>query len=397
MYFFLKERQYYENRYDHQTVERARFDELYYEKFLVELKNKMLKGDTIEMPRYAVVLNAFYMQAIGNELLDRYERRDQYIDEWMVSDESKDDQIATARLAKELHCHHCNRQGLRIIDKSLMHRGDNKNINMPEEVLFMLRCTHCNKNSAFWEDGEAWVAKSTLCPKCSNEMTHKTNNPKQKLTFIYTCSVCQYSYKEKINLNENKKESDPNYKKDRIHYCLIDEVFRHHLFEIRRGLTEMAELGKYFKERDDNKHIYDAIKELKKTNIAGITPLLQPTLEKAGYIEFSLDKPEMGKDVFVGFSCLDSKSDRNDYDSKKMLEKLITKELNGTNWRLMSDGVSYRLGYLSGRLHGYEREEDLKRLVIQNKNLTKNHKNLGSKNKSSTNIIKDRNGNDIIL
>lgn len=32
----------------------------------------------------------------------------------------------------------------------------------------------------------------------------------------------------------------------------------------------------------------------------------------------------------------------------------------------MSDGISYRLGYLSGRLHAYESEADLKRLVMQN-------------------------------
>lgn len=33
----------------------------------------------------------------------------------------------------------------------------------------------------------------------------------------------------------------------------------------------------------------------------------------------------------------------------------------------MSDGVSYRLGYLSGRLRAYEREEDIKQLVMKNK------------------------------
>lgn len=67
-------------------------------------------------------------------------------------------------------------------------------------------------------------------------------------------------------------------------------------------------------------------------------------LEKEGYIDFHLDKPEMGRDVYVGFSCLDSNSDRKDYDSRKTLKKLVDSALEDTNWRLMSDGISYRLG-----------------------------------------------------
>lgn len=86
---------------------------------------------------------------------------------------------------------------------------------------------------------------------------------------------------------------------------------------------------------------------MKKPKIAELTTILSPALEKAGYIEFSLDKPEMGKDVVIGFSCLDGKSERGDYDSEKSLKKTVEKALADTNWRLMSDGNHYRLGYLT--------------------------------------------------
>jgi len=49
-----------------------------------------------------------------------------------------------------------------------------------------------------------------------------------------------------------------------------------------------------------------------------------------------------------------------------VLKKLVDRALSDTNWRLMSDGISYRLGYLNGRLRAYEREDDLKTLVEQN-------------------------------
>lgn len=125
----------------------------------------------------------------------------------------------------------------------------------------------------------------------------------------------------------------------------------------------------YFFIRSSPTIVYDAMKEIKKPKIAELTPLMQPVLEKAGFTDFSLDKPEMGKDVYVGLNCLDTKSDRNDYDSRKTLEKLVKKTLADTNWRLMSDGVSYRLGYLNGRVRAYEREEDLRQLVIKDRKL----------------------------
>ena len=62
------------------------------------------------------------------------------------------------------------------------------------------------------------------------------------------------------------------------------------------------------------------------------------------------------------FSIHDAK-ERSESQSMGDLKKAITKNLQGTNWRLMSDGVDYRLGMLSGRLRGYEREEDLLELV----------------------------------
>lgn len=41
------------------------------------------------------------------------------------------------------------------------------------------------------------------------------------------------------------------------------------------------------------------------------------------------------------------------------LKKTVNSVLVDINWRMMSEGVNYRLGILSGRLKGYEREEDI--------------------------------------
>lgn len=145
VYTHLKNRQYYEDLYDRHTVEEGRRDQPHYDKFLEELKSKLPKGDSLELPRNAVIANAFYMQAAGIELLDRYENRDQRIGEWMTQDKAKDDQIASARLAYEPTCRHCGEQGLRITDKALLQRGENASYDDPEDVLFTLDYPHCKK------------------------------------------------------------------------------------------------------------------------------------------------------------------------------------------------------------------------------------------------------------
>lgn len=394
MYTHLKERQFYEDIYDRHTVEDARRDIVYYYKFYAEVESKLDKDDTIDRPGNAALLNAFYMQAVGLELLHRYESRDLYIDEWMAKDKAKDDQIATARLNEEPHCGHCSKEGLRIIDKSLMHRGDTYRIEDPEEVLFNLECPHCKKRCAFWEDGELWKPKPTLCPKCSSDTTHTTARTKKTIISTYTCSTCKHSFKEKMDLSGKEKKPDPDFEKDRAHFCLWDKRFREHLFATKKGFEDMARLGKEFKEKEDNKHVYAAVKAMKKPKIAELIPLLSPILEKSGYIELSLDKPEMGRDVIVGFSCLDSKSDREDYDSRKNLKKLIDQALVDTNWRLMSNGISYRLGYLSGKIRAYEREEDLRKLVVKRGNI-KSTKTDDNSNSAST--IKGQSGETIVL
>lgn len=369
MYVHLKERKYYEDLYDKFTVEDARRGMVYYDKFYTEFETKLPKDEKIERPGNVFVLNVFYMQTVGNELLTRYEKRNEQILEWMDRDESKDQQIASARLIEEPYCHHCGKRGLRIKDRSLMHRGEDNKIDGPEEVLFMLHCPNCDINCAFWEDGTAWKVKLALCPKCNSEVTHITTKTKNAITVTYTCTSCQHSFKDKMGLSVKKEKPDPDFAKDRIHFCLEDKEFRDRLFNMRHDFMEMAKLGKEFKEREDNKHVYDAVKEMKKPKIAELVLLLAPVLEKVGYIEFHQDKPEVGRDVYVGFSCLDSKPERNDNDSRKTLKKLVDSALSDTNWRLMSDGISYRLGYLNGRVKAYEGEEALKELVIRSQKL----------------------------
>ncbi len=70
-----------------------------------------------------------------------------------------------------------------------------------------------------------------------------------------------------MDLSVKKEKPDPDFAIDSIHFCLEDKEFRDKLFKIRHDFIEMAKLGKEFKEREDNKHVYDAVKEMKKQRL----------------------------------------------------------------------------------------------------------------------------------
>jgi len=125
----------------------------------------------------------------------------------------------------------------------------------------------------------------------------------------------------------------------------------------------MGKLVNEWKEKDKNKELYNKIAQLKKLTILQLEELLVPLLEKNKYVKFHMKDPENGRDLFVPFIVYDSDDKRDERSSILAIQKLIKKTLENTNWRLMSEGVNYRLGMLNGRLRAHEKEEDLLKLV----------------------------------
>jgi hypothetical protein len=128
----------------------------------------------------------------------------------------------------------------------------------------------------------------------------------------------------------------------------------------------MVQFGKTMEEieeRDKNKELYEKIAKIKKLPVAEVFKVLFEALLSEKFTNLQFDKPEMGKDLIVAFTVMEEYANRVGRDSEQALKKAITSALEGSNWRLMSDGVTYRAGYLSGRLRCLEREEDLIKLI----------------------------------
>lgn len=126
---------------------------------------------------------------------------------------------------------------------------------------------------------------------------------------------------------------------------------------------QLIRLVNSWKEREKNQKLYDELAKIKKLSIAEIEKLLTPILEKCGYKNLRFSKPEFGRGIKVEFTVQETQTERHEYDSRMGLQNLIKQSLLTTNWKLMSEGISYHLGFLQGRLIGIENEDDLKELV----------------------------------
>ena len=104
-------------------------------------------------------------------------------------------------------------------------------------------------------------------------------------------------------------------------------------------------------------------RKIKKLKIIEVEKLLSKALKKENYIKFKTSDPEIGQYLIIHFTVYDKQKDRCEYDSRKDLKKAVNLALQNTNWHLMSDGVDYKLGILSGRLRGEENNEEYQRRI----------------------------------
>jgi len=233
-----------------------------------------------------------------------------------------------------------------------------------DRVLFMFQCPKCGKRRAFWENGEEWQIKPTPCPKCDSPMERVDTRKGNIITSVYTCPKCGHTKTDELNLDAKREPEpiDPNFEADRKKYCLSEKEGSEYVNQADR----MREFHEKYKDKEDNKEAYEAVAKIKTISIADLKALLGPLVQKAGYGHLDMGQPDLIRGVSIEFKLEDTTPGRSEYDSTTKLTKLIKKALEGTNWHLMSEGITYRLGFLNGRLRGVEGEEALLELAKRN-------------------------------
>lgn len=363
MYTHLKEHQYYEDRYDDGTVATCRSGERIVNDSFKIMEKKLPTGELVERQAgWYLEYSKLYFWFVESAAAARHENRDATIAKWIEEDQKKDARLASAHIAGGTYCRSCGKD-MRVISKDYMRRDGRKE----DDILLMFECDDCNKRMALWQDGTEWEGVKRECEKCAGDVTSKHTKKNGVITWTETCVKCGHVKTETLDLSDKDKEPepvDPYLELDRKRFVFDSDI----MFKYDQKLKHLQRLAKLHADtadRVEHVDIYDAIKAVKKLKIAQLSELLTPFVTRKQYTDFKLGQPQLGREVSLDFNCLDAKDDREEYQSKKDLQKLIEKTLIDTNWRLMSDGVSYRLGYLTGRLRAYESEEDLKKLVEQ--------------------------------
>ncbi len=350
---YLKSKKYYQDLYDLFTIKEClRLEKQFSQPSKTTKKVKASEKDKLRA-RF-MVRNLFFYHTKG----DRYKKKAETIDKWIEANRLRDEKLENTHYSREIYCDHCDQQ-LELETKHLHDIDINK-----LRVLFFFKCSECNKKRAIYENGEEFEYDRT-CPECKKgEIKSKYSRKGKVITTIDSCSDCDYKEKEIMDLDKNKLERKQREKFDkellikfRNEYCLSKKEGQKYIGEIERLKALKSLIDEQQKKQADPR--YHKAKKLKKTTVVQLEKALKKTLEKEKYINLQLDKPEIGVQVVIPFTVQDAKNKREEYNSRQQLKKLIKTTLKKTNWRLMSEGVNYRLGYLSGRLKGYEREEDL--------------------------------------
>ncbi len=352
MITYLRPKQEYIDRYDRITVDDCRWRE-----------NFHTKSDDETSKKYPAMARTVNQVMLYYDLLYTtlrwWEDKEKTIQGWMDKDAERDRLLENAEAPQGIRCLKC-RAPVTSKDKTLHDWVSDDRM----RVLFMYECPNgCLPHRVFFDDGEEYVIKPDLCPKCNVELEKKSEKIKdEKIITTNTCPKCGRTEKDELDLTIKKEKPDPDFIKDRARFCLTEETAMKKLEE-KRGAEDMGKLVDGWKEKEKNKEVYDAVAKLKKLTVVELEKLLAPVLEKQGYIRLQFGSPDMGRDFQLPFTVQESKSDRTDRVSAYDLTKLIKKSLADTNWRLMTDGISYRMGILIGRLKAYEKEEDLVKLI----------------------------------
>jgi RNase P subunit RPR2 len=336
----LKPYQHYVDQYDKHTVESCRRQE----KRLLETKEGR-------------AMHQFYFLF---ECGEWYKNKKGTIEKWMEKDKEVDRFIEKCRAPEDITCLECGRICFTDFETLERDYGGNNH-----KILYIYECPlkHIPKR-AFYNTGVEWLPKPHKCAKCGSDTSDEHVRTKKKIKTIWTCISCGELETYEIELGKNVEEKviDENYDKDRARFCLIEEKGHEYLdmIESTKGINRIA---KEIEERESKKVVYDKVATFKKLKITELEELVNKALENTGYIKFQTKELQVQREAFLPFVVYDSKENRSERASSLELNKILKDVLKETNWRLSSDGTSYRLGMLTGRFRAYESEKDLVQLI----------------------------------
>lgn len=323
-----------------------------------KVEQKALKDKKIDLPPEKVShdVNLMLNERLLPIMAKRYQEKEKRIIEQMTEDKNKDDLLSNASIPSTCKCEKC---GGKLIEETrqLDHR-ESSNL-----VLFIAECEKCKSRLGIYNDGTKYIPTKDYCPKCKEEIHASVKFNKNITTWTRECKNCGFKEIDKHDYNKFKQEQLQKEKEDAE---LLKEYRSKFCYDKEKG-DEMVDILEQFKYANEvykfemqkyDEPAYVSTAKIKMLKINEIAKQLDKVLKAQGFKNLTLGKPEISDQVIVPFTIEDIINRRNS-QSEKELTKLLKQALESTNWRLVSNTIQYRLGYLTGRLKGYERQDDL--------------------------------------
>jgi len=212
---YLKDKKHYEHCYDWATVQHCLWTEQYY------LNEHKKCPDKVEAKKKAAAMRLEWEIEKTLLTLDRYNQREDRIEQMMLADKRRDEIVAAAIPPSSVTCDICS-QTMEEFDRYLMY------IDRKEQVLFYMRCSeHIRAYKAVFQDGTEYKSKRSVCPKCQSPIVKKTLSSNQYVVKTkYNCSNCDYEDIDSFSSYTSKEDRGPdiNFIINRQRFCLSGQL-----------------------------------------------------------------------------------------------------------------------------------------------------------------------------
>lgn len=284
-----------------------------------------------------------------NSAIKRAQDREESILTRKHADENKDRLIINTPVPRYIKCNKCSTE---MFHETYLFK-ENDTV-----LLFVFSCP--NKHSpkkVLYPDGiREWIFKISSCDKCGGELNSITEENGHTLRFIDTCKGCGKTSTSEYTIEPDQPITEEDLKK----YCTDWKGRR----SFEQDLEAINDFMEGHKERESKKKENEdyGVDKIERINVPPLEKRLEKISEELGFIKFKFESTSTKGIVIVSFSAQDP-SVRKEKESITELTSAIKKVLLPTNWRLMSDGVDYRLGVLTGRLKAFEDDEGLLKIA----------------------------------
>jgi len=357
---YLHERQYYIDRYDLQTINRCM---PYVKAYQTMIKHEHLKKwHTDEDHEFEVnKVISYYLKFV---ISDRCKDKEKCIEEWITCD-TKIQKRYDNTPVPNIKCEHCGKYMSEVIRTFI---GSDYETT-PLELI--LSCDDCRNRKRVDQNGNEIMPRSEHCEKCDGIIHSTMKFGKNVTTTTYACTHCGYRHKDIHAHKAFEKEFQEREAKDkallgqyRDMFCPTGEEAEKLVYAI-----ENMKLGQEIYERElilQDTDAQDQARGVKKIDATELEKILTKELLPLGYKNLVFGQTSIDRYVDIPFAVQLSDSTNKGLSAENLLNTKTKPILEHTNWRLVKDDTRYRLGFLSGKLRGYELEDDIIKLFANN-------------------------------